>query len=379
MQINVHHHHLQPRKIYITIIKFEFIISVYYYTDEVKPPSPMSPKDTSNQHIGDSTNADAAHSIALGMKSVIQYIIMTVAITAGIDSDDNTEGFDDPSNSPSLLATPKEKYLWGLLKGKSYDRSNVIVKNVEGRGRSAFAAKPFMAGDYICAYGGTVRKKMGADWGDQRNASLGLGCYCLDAVYENETYVFDATASINDPGRYINHARRNCNLTLMKPVKIGEPPNSQLKIGFVAKKNIKAGEELFFNYGIKDPNIEWLSTNAKKMGTSLQELTALSPPQDPDIKWLSNDAKEVGTSSQALTAPPSPQQESSTSKSRPRRPPAKRSRRNCPIPGCNTINVTRLACHIRVLHPEYSQAERLIWLRKSKLKSHTIVSAIVYN
>ena len=56
---------------------------------------------------------------------------------------------------------------------------------------------------------------------------------------KTETYVFDATASINDPGRYINHARRICDLVLMPPVKIGVPLKSQLKISFVAKKTLK--------------------------------------------------------------------------------------------------------------------------------------------
>ena len=74
---------------------------------------------------------------------------------------------------------------------------------VKGRGRSAFAQRAFKAGEFVCEYRGVVRKKQGDDWGDQRNASLGLGCYCLDATYKNVQYVFDATASINDPGRYI--------------------------------------------------------------------------------------------------------------------------------------------------------------------------------
>ena len=59
----------------------------------------------------------------------------------------------------------------------------------------------------------------------------------MDALCKNKTYVFDAAAaSINDPGRYINHARRSCNLALMPSVKIGVPLKSQLKISFVAKK-----------------------------------------------------------------------------------------------------------------------------------------------
>ena len=67
--------------------------------------------------------------------------------------------------------------------------------------RAGDAAKLFKAGDFVCDYGDMVQTKVKEDWGNQRNASMGLGCYCLDAVYVNKTYVFDATASINDPGR----------------------------------------------------------------------------------------------------------------------------------------------------------------------------------
>lgn len=120
---------------------------------------------------------------------------------------------------------------------REYGRGNVKIKSVEERGHPAFAAKTFEAGDFICEYGGIIRRKLkvGDNWGDERNASLGLGCYCLDAVHNGETYVFVATASIYDLGRYINHAKKNCNHTLMPAVMIGEPPKSQLKIGFVAK------------------------------------------------------------------------------------------------------------------------------------------------
>ena len=81
-----------------------------------------------------------------------------------------------------------------------------------------------------------VRKKKGDDWGDQCNPSLGIGCFCLDATHENVTYVFYAAASINDPGRYINHARRNYNLVKMPPALIRKHPHASLKIGFVTRK-----------------------------------------------------------------------------------------------------------------------------------------------
>ena len=54
----------------------------------------------------------------------------------------------------------------------------------------------------------------------------------------------------------------------MPPVKIGVSPKSQLNIGFAAKTNIQAGEQLFFDYGIKDSDLPWHSTNAKKVATT---------------------------------------------------------------------------------------------------------------
>ena len=62
--------------------------------------------------------------------------------------------------------TPREKYLWGLLKGTQFSRKNVTIKEVTGRGRSAFAAKSFKAGDFVCEYQGVVqqKKKSDKDW-----------------------------------------------------------------------------------------------------------------------------------------------------------------------------------------------------------------------
>ena len=79
-------------------------------------------------------------------------------------NESNHEGFEDVSNSPNPLATPKEKYLWGLLKGKRYARENIAIKEVKGRGWSAFAAKNFKCGDFICDYSGVVRKKLKRTW-----------------------------------------------------------------------------------------------------------------------------------------------------------------------------------------------------------------------
>ena len=68
-------------------------------------------------------------------------------------SDDGPgEGMSDEDSRPNSLALPYEKYLWGLLKGKAYSQANIIIVEVKGRGRSAFAARDFSAGDFICKY-----------------------------------------------------------------------------------------------------------------------------------------------------------------------------------------------------------------------------------
>ena len=159
----------------------------------------------------------------------------------------------------------------GLLHGKRQSKRNVIIGFVQGRGRSAFAKKDFKPGDFVCEYKRVVRKKEKEDWGESTNAELGLGCYCLDVVYKQEAYTFDATSKHNAQGRYINHARRNTNLIMKQPVMVGTPPNRKLRVGLVAKHHIKSGEELFFDYGIKDPKIPWLNSDAKKIGTTIDK------------------------------------------------------------------------------------------------------------
>ena len=62
----------------------------------------------------------------------------------------------------------------------------------------------------------------------------------------------------------------------MKPVMVGDPPSERLCIGFVARRYINKGEELFFNYGIKDKQLPWSTTNAKKAATSLQKTNSTS-------------------------------------------------------------------------------------------------------
>ena len=180
-------------------------------------------------------------------------------------TDADTSGSSDSPTMP--YATAMEKYLNGLMNAKKRSRRNVKVAYVSGRGRSAFAAKNFNPGDFICEYAAIVRKKEDPDVTEQMVADIGLGCYCLDATYEGKKYTFDASSKCNDPGRYINHAAKHFNLILKQPLMI----KGKLKIGLVARSFIKKGEELFFDYGVRDKDLPWLKTDAREVGVTLDQ------------------------------------------------------------------------------------------------------------
>jgi len=251
-----------------------------------------------------------------------------------LDTANNNEGFKDSSDRPHPLATPREKYLWGILKGRDISRRNVIDKCVnDGRGRSAFAAKSFYAGDFVCKYRGFVQKTTHDDWGDKRNASLDLGSYCYDVTYNN--YVIDVTASINDPGRYIDHASKNYNLQTMPPVQIEEPPDEELRVGFVAIRDIKYGEDLFFNYGIKALN------GRQKGGNYLRS-------DRQQVHLLDHDTHQFDSTLRPRS-PMKPRKK--------KRKPANRTVMECSVPGCLTRNVSKLVDYIGVLHSQFDEQQ----------------------
>ena len=267
-------------------------------------------------------------------------------------SDDGTrEGLSDSDEEQSALATPAEKYFHGLLKGKAYSRANVIVGYQDGRGRSAFAKQNFAAGDFVCEYASCPKLKSEAERldDDGRYQSLGLGSYSLDAFIDGNWWTFDATGTINDPGRYINHASRNTNLVLMKPVRIGE----RYRIGFVARYSIQKGDELFYHYGIRDPDIPWLISDARKMASQTAQITV----NNVTATDTTNHSNSTYTNTTNTTAPTNADVTTATKK------PSNRTRLRCPFTDCASHHRTpsglsKLSQHLLQVHAITNKAER---------------------
>ena len=82
---------------------------------------------------------------------------------------------------------------------------------------------------------------------ETRHSEEGEDMYMLEATYEGKKVIFDATYRYNSCGRFINHSKKRANLLLRNPIQV----RGRLRIGFIAKRAIKAGEELFFNYNLE--------------------------------------------------------------------------------------------------------------------------------
>ena len=66
---------------------------------------------------------------------------------------------DSDGEAIPLFCTPREKYILGMLKGKKHSRANVDVKLRKDGERAGYAAKNFLAGDFVCEYAAIVKTK----------------------------------------------------------------------------------------------------------------------------------------------------------------------------------------------------------------------------
>ena len=132
---------------------------------------------------------------------ILHALIKIVDDPTGSSSDGCCESLSDDDLQTSSISTPAENYLWGLERGKQYSRRNVVISVTKERGRSAFAARDFEAGAFVCEYASQVTTPNDSKFTEERNAVLGIGSYCLDAVLDGKEITFDASTRINDPGR----------------------------------------------------------------------------------------------------------------------------------------------------------------------------------
>ncbi|XP_068111082.1 N-lysine methyltransferase KMT5A [Hyperolius riggenbachi] len=118
------------------------------------------------------------------------------------------------------------------------------IDNVPGKGRGVITTRDFHRGEFVVEYHGDLIEITDAK---QREAEYAqdstTGCYMYYFQYLNKTYCVDATKETGRLGRLINHSKNgNCHTKLHD---INNVPHLIL----IASRDIKAGEELLYDYG----------------------------------------------------------------------------------------------------------------------------------
>lgn len=127
--------------------------------------------------------------------------------------------------------------------------------NVKGRG--VIAGEDINLGDFVCEY------KYSTSYPAQRKPVMdeaydtnGEGSYILEVQIPGGKWIcLDATVNLNSWARYINHARPSeANLKPFKPLMVG----GKWRVAFLASRDIKAGDELCYDYGQQSHPPEWM-------------------------------------------------------------------------------------------------------------------------
>lgn len=112
-------------------------------------------------------------------------------------------------------------------------------------GKGVFATQNIEKGSFVCQYIGDIITLDEDLEREEKYGREGKGCYSFEFNWNGLKWCIDATKENNTFGRMINHGKKCANL---KP-KLGNLPGCDHPVlYFVALRDIKVGEQLFYDY-----------------------------------------------------------------------------------------------------------------------------------
>ena len=119
-----------------------------------------------------------------------------------------------------------------------------VKANLPVRGRGVFTCTKISKDQVVCNYEGKYLTK---SVGEQSYLKQG-GCYFFKFCFNSKYHYIDSSEENNTFGRLLNHFSLHPNV---RPVPSDIFGNQKLEILFTAIRDIRAEEELFWNYGEK--------------------------------------------------------------------------------------------------------------------------------
>ena len=150
------------------------------------------------------------------------------------------------------ILTPLEKTIAGLESGKL--GSPVEIATFPGKGRGVVASQKIPCGAFVTEYKTkeVYSRNQMADRISEYELN-GEGCYLLEVQTPKGWFCLDATRRMGSVGRLMNHSVKP-NLRPFRPLHI----RGKWRVGFLAVRDIKAGEELTWDYGSPPGGHKWL-------------------------------------------------------------------------------------------------------------------------
>lgn len=185
----------------------------------------------------------------------------------------------------SIVKLPVEVALTGLQSASTQQEERLLaVKVRQDNQRGVFAKVPLKKGQYVCEYAGDLINKEEAKQREEEYRQNDEGCYIMNV----EDMAIDATRSFDRYGRYINHARKNTNVKLFRALVV----NGRKRVAIMATRDISQGEELLYDYGIRDAALPWSNSDGKEQ-----------PPQKKGAVRIRRPCPVLGCAAHVLKLP----------------------------------------------------------------------------
>ncbi|PIK51284.1 putative N-lysine methyltransferase SETD8-B isoform X2 [Apostichopus japonicus] len=156
----------------------------------------------------------------------------------------------------SIEVEEKKRLEKAILTGQE---EGLEAREIDGKGRGVIATKDFAKGQFVVEYYGdlidvTKAKELEAKYGMDPS----IGCYMYYFEFKNKRYCVDATKESGRLGRLLNHSKTGNCCTKLVPIQ------SKPHLILVAKRDIKEGEELLYDYGDRSKEVleshPWLAS-----------------------------------------------------------------------------------------------------------------------
>ncbi|RUS77361.1 hypothetical protein EGW08_014875 [Elysia chlorotica] len=145
----------------------------------------------------------------------------------------------------------------GLMRPSDEVKANFSIKEDE-KGRGVYLKIPELSkGSFVLEYEGDIITPDEVEHRELIYESNGEGCFIMEFKFNGSSMAIDATRNFNSYTRLLNHSRHP-NIRFHSPIVVdfSDPPKP--RIAAYALRDIKRGEEIVFDYGVKDRSIPWL-------------------------------------------------------------------------------------------------------------------------